>query len=116
MTKRKERIVNDRPIVTTYYKDLRANHETKTNRSSYGKTAVQNAVGHMHDDRYDAFIAIVFDEMENEVYAVIIRNVVGSVKIWYHGDPNCPKLDRVVQMRDQRRMALRQAARARKGK
>jgi hypothetical protein len=68
-----------RPVLTTYYEDLKAKKVVRRNRSSAPLRAMELCLRHMRRNNYDARLAEVYDETTGKLYGVMKRTADGQV-------------------------------------
>lgn len=81
-----------RNIVTSYYLDLHGEYLMKSNRASYPETAFSRACDHLRKNSYSAMVAEIRNEETGKLYAVIVRNIRGIVKVHFQDDSLCVML------------------------
>lgn len=62
-----------RPIVTTYYADMKAKKLVRTTQAKWSNNAVLHAVNHMQLNHYEASVCEVYDAQSGTLHAVIVR-------------------------------------------
>lgn len=76
----------DLNIVTTYYVNSTKKETIRVNRSKYPRTAVMRCVDHMSVNSYGAGVAVIYDENNGMLHAVIVRHKNNSITIEYQRD------------------------------
>lgn len=73
---------NTRPIITAYYKDVKARQLIRANNAKWAWSAVKNTMHHMSQNHYGAMLAEISDTNTGTVHAVFrFRLVDGFPKI-----------------------------------
>jgi hypothetical protein len=80
MARKKQQVLDARPIITTYYEDFQAKKLVKKTYSVHANTASKNCFHHMQMNHYGAVIAEIFDGRTGTLHDVIKRKINGEVR------------------------------------